>query len=67
MKTRFLIIIVISIVLVSFFTANFFMNLYYYGEYLKIDDGHIWHCSSDGQKQFCDNTSIRIMELFGFI
>lgn len=65
MKTRFLIIIVISIVLVAFFTANSFMNLYHYGEYLKIDDGNIWHCSSDGQKQFCDNTSIRMMELFG--
>lgn len=65
MKSNLLIIIGISIVIVAFFTANSFMNLYHYGEYLKIDDGHIWHCSSDGQKQFCDNTSIRIMELFG--
>ena len=67
MKTRLLIIVGISIVLVAFFTANSFMNLYHYGEYLKIDDGNILHCSSDGQKQFCDNTSIRVMELFGFL
>ena len=67
MKTRLLIIIAISIAIVAFFTANSFMNLYHYGEYLKIDDGHIWHCSSDSKRQFCDNTSIRMMEQFGLL
>lgn len=60
-------IIVISIVIVAFVTANFLMNFYHYGEYLRIDEGHIWHCSSDDKKQFCDNTSIRMMEQLGLL
>ncbi len=67
MKARLLIIFTISITIVALFTVNSFMNLYHYGEYLKMDDGHVWHCSSDGHKQFCDNTSIRMMELFGLL
>ena len=65
MKTRIMILLVISIVITAFFTVNFFMNLYHFGNYLKIEDGHIWHCNVDDQTQFCDNTSIRMMELFG--
>ncbi|WP_371503834.1 hypothetical protein [Nitrosopumilus adriaticus] len=65
MKTRFLILFIISIAITILFAANFFMNLYHYGSYLKIEDGHIWHCISEEQTQTCNNTSIRMMELFG--
>ena len=64
MKTK-KILFIILIAIIVLFVANFFMNLYHYGNYLKIEDGHIWHCNVDEQTQFCDNTSIRIMELFG--
>ncbi|MCH9657560.1 hypothetical protein K0U27_02510 [archaeon] len=67
MKTSSLIIIVISIVIVTFLAVNFFMNLYHYGEYLRIDEGHVWHCSSDDKRSFCDNTSVRIMEQLGLL
>ena len=67
MRSRSSTIIAISIVIVAFFTANFLMNFYHYGEYLKIDDGHIWHCSSDDKRQFCDNMSIRMMEYLGLL
>lgn len=65
MKTRFLILFIISIAITILFAVNFFMNLYHYGSYLKIEDGHIWYCVSEGQTQTCNNTSIRMMELFG--
>ena len=67
MKTGLLIISIILITIAALFVANFFMNLYYYGNYLKIEDNYIVYCVSDGHTQFCDNTSIRIMELFGFM
>ncbi len=66
-RSRSSIIIVIAIAIMAFFTANSFMNLYHYGEYLRIDEGHVWHCSSEGKRSFCDNTSVRMMELFGFL
>ena len=65
MKTRHLILSVILIIITALFAANFFMNLYHYGNYLMIEDGYIYYCESDDQTQFCDNASIRIMELFG--
>ena len=67
MRTRSSIIIALSIVIVAFFTANVLMNFYHHGEYLKIDEGHIWHCSSDDKRIFCDNTSIRMMEQLGLL
>lgn len=65
MKTRFLILFVILTITVVLFTANFFMNLYHYGNYLMMQDGYIFYCESDDQTQFCDNASIRMMEMFG--
>ncbi len=67
MKTRFWVLFVILMTIIVSFTANFFMNLYHYGNYLKIEDGYVLHCIVDNQTQFCDNTSIRMMELLDLI
>ena len=64
MKAKFWILFIISIIVVALFATNFFMNLYYYGHYLMMQDGYVFYCISDYQRQFCDNISIRIMELF---
>ena len=65
MKIKFLILFVISIIVAVLFTTNFFMNLYHYGNYLRMEEGHIFYCESDDQTQLCDNTSVRMMELIG--
>jgi len=67
MKTRLLILFIILTAITVLFVANSFMNLYHFGYYLMIEDGYIFYCESDGNTQFCDNTSIRMMKLFGFI
>ena len=67
MKTRLWILFVILITITALFVVNFFMSLYHYGQYFKIDDYYVFHCIVDGRTAFCDNTSIRIIELFGLI
>lgn len=66
MKTKFWILFIISIIVATLFVTNFFMNLYHYGHYMMIRDGYVFYCASDDKVQFCNNTSIRIMELFDF-